>query len=56
MLQTFTDVVPQAVDRRLRKWRGRYVESWMPWACVIALGVVAHHVIVWLLMLTAAPR
>jgi hypothetical protein len=31
VLQTFTDAVPQAVDRRLTKWRGRRVETWLPW-------------------------
>ncbi len=46
-LQPVTDLIPNAIRRRLNAGRERPVPGWLPWAITIASVVVVQDLLLW---------
>jgi len=49
-IKLFTDAIPEITCNYLLKYRRKPVPAWMPWAVVIVAGVVARHLLIWIIV------
>lgn len=49
-LKLLIDPIPNAVDRRLARFRRKSSPSWLPWLIVILFAVFLRHLLIWIVI------